>query len=56
MLDPKSLQGNYSESDLATHTNWKYKDEIHVLKKFFKTYPELKMMPVTGKLLVLKGG
>lgn len=45
-----------TESDLGHHANYKYKDEIHLLKKFFSRYPELKMMPVTGKLLVLKGG
>jgi len=56
MLDPKVMGGNMTESDLGHHANYKYKDEIHLLKKFFSRYPELKMMPVTGKLLVLKGG
>jgi len=56
MFDPKNFNGNYSERDLAWHTNHTYFDEITLLKKFFVRYPELKMMPVTGKLLTLKGG
>jgi hypothetical protein len=56
MCHPGAFSGNLSTRDLSAEASTKLLDEILLLKKFFKRYPELKMMPATGPMLTLEGG
>lgn len=56
MYHPGAFGGNLSTRDLAAETSEKLRDEVLLLKKFFKRFPELKMMPTTGPTLTLEGG
>ena len=56
MLSPHAFAGNLSQRDLSQNASEKLQEEIDLLKKFFKRYPELKMMPVTGPTQTIKGG
>lgn len=56
LYQPGAFAGNLSTRDLQAPASEKLQEEVDLLKKFFKRYPEIKMMPFTGPTLTLKGG
>ena len=50
MYSPHAYSGNLSQRDLEHFhkNNW---TELSLVKKFFKRFPEVKQMPITGPLV-----
>ena len=53
---PGAFAGNLSTRDLSAQAAEKLQEENDLLKRFFRRYPEIKMMPFTGPTATLKGG
>ena len=56
LYQPGAFNGNLTTRDLQVHGSQQLQDEVDLMKKFFKRYPEIKMMPSTGAALTIKGG
>ena len=56
MFAPSYFGGNLGSKDLAEFPDERLFDEHLLMKKFWKLYPELKYMPVSGPIVTEFGG
>jgi hypothetical protein len=56
MFAPSQFGGTLSSKDLAEFSDERLFDEHMLMKKFWKLYPELKYMPVSGPIVTDFGG
>lgn len=56
LFSPSKYSGSVSSKDLAETPDERLYDEHMLMKKFWKLYPELKYMPVSGPIVTEFGG
>ena len=56
MFSPHAFAGNLTKGDLKEAEDGGLKDTTQLLRKFYKKYPEIKYMPVSGPIEMQKGG
>ena len=56
MFDVNKLHGNMTARDLTHDPTEQLRDDYELIKKFWKRYPELRYLPVTGPLKTHSNG
>lgn len=56
MFSPHAWSGNLGRRDLAESYDGGLQDEMLMIRKFYKKYPEVKYMPMTGPIWHEHGG
>jgi len=56
MFSPHAWSGNLGRRDLAESYDGGLNDEMLLIKKFYKKYPEVKYMPISGPIWNEHGG
>ena len=56
MFSPHAWGGNLGRRDLAENEHGNLDEEMELITKFYKKYPEIKYMPITGPIKYEHGG
>jgi len=56
MFSPHAWGGNLGRRDLGEGCDERFDKEMHLVKKFYRKYPEIKYSPKTGPIVDAYGG